>query len=142
MKINASFLLPILLVAFVMAGCEEKLSTASCHAINIDKPFTAMVGEQWCINENDWKITFGPIIEDSRCNVPGLECVWAGRFVMAATIESGEISTDTFYAVNNWQDTIYNGPYRIILDKVFPEQRTSMETLDSSAYSFRIIVQD
>ena len=98
--------------------------------------------DEWCFEEADWKIRFGPFIEDSRCNVPDIVCVWAGRYVMAATIYNhGETVQDTFEAVYNWTDTIYQGPYQIILSKVYPEIRTSMEPLDPSNYSFDIIVK-
>lgn len=61
---------------------------------------------------------------------------------MAVTIDDqGESVQDTFYAEYNWTDTIYQGAYKVILSKVYPEERTSMEPLDPSAYSFEIIVK-
>ncbi|HEX5112662.1 MAG TPA: hypothetical protein VFV79_07435 [Saprospiraceae bacterium] len=89
----------------------------------------------------NWKITFGPFLEDSRCNVPEIDCVWAGRYVMAALIEGAETERDTFYAERDWRDTLHVYPYTIILNKVFPETRTTMGNLDSSAYSFEIIIK-
>jgi hypothetical protein len=123
-------------------GCDKKSDPElTCEPITLNKPFTAKVGEEWCIPGSDWSIKFGPVIEDSRCNVPEIDCIWAGRFVIAATIDNGEITQDTFFAVNNWRDTLYNGPHTIILDKVNPEIRSSTEVLDPSAYSFDMIVR-
>lgn len=131
--------------ALVLAGlnsCDKKTENPlSCNHITLNTPFKARISEQWCVEAADWKITFGPFIEDSRCNVDGFDCVWAGRYVMAATIEKGETVRDTFFAVHNWSDTLYHAPYQIILSKVYPETRLSMEPLDPAAYSFDIIVK-
>jgi hypothetical protein len=70
-----------------------------------------------------------------------IDCVWAGRFVMAALIEANETTRDTFYAQRDWRDTIQRGAYTVILNKVFPEIRETMEPLDTSAYSFEIIIK-
>jgi hypothetical protein len=123
-------------------GCEKKLiSPLSCNTFELNKPFTAKISQDWCLEGSDLKITFGPFIEDSRCNVEGIECIWAGRYVMGATIDNGEPYQDTFYAVNNWTDTLYHGPYQIILTKVYPEMRATMEPLAPALYSFDILVK-
>lgn len=140
MKNYYSFTFGIMLIILSQAGCDKKSDNLLCNQITINKPFIAKVDEQWCLD--DWKIRFGPIQEDSRCNVVDVECVWAGRFVMAAEIDNGESVQDTFYAVSEWRDTLYNGPYKVILNKVFPEVRTSTDPLDDSAYSFEIIVKE
>lgn len=59
---------------------------------------------------------------------------------MAATVDNGETIQDTFYAEINWSDTLYLDR-QIILSKVYPETRISMEPLDTSKYSFDIIVK-
>ena len=142
MKNILSFSLGLCFLLFGFSGCDKKNpSDLGCNQITLNKPFTAKIAEQWCLEETNWKITFGSFIEDSRCNVTGIECVWAGRYVMAATIDNGEAIQDTFLAVNNWSDTLYQGSYRIILSKVFPEIRTTMEPLDPSEYSFEVVVK-
>ena len=121
----------------------EKTSEGSpqCDQIALNQPFTAKIGETYCLPNKNWKITFGPFIEDSRCNVPNIECIWAGRYVMAALIEGGESERDTFFAERDWRDTLHVAPYTIILNKVFPETRTTMEPMDTSGYSFEIIIK-
>lgn len=139
MKFYASFI--ILFSLFGLHSCDKNLS-AGCQQISLGQPFTAKIDEAWCIGATDWKIKFGPFIEDSRCNVADIDCVWAGRYVMGVAIdEHGESVQDTFYAEYNWTDTIYHGAYKVILSKVYPEVRTSMEPLEPSAYSFEIIVK-
>lgn len=127
---------------FGFSGCDKQnQSGLTCSQITLNKPFIARINEQWCLEETNWKIKFGPYLEDSRCNVTGIECIWAGRYVMAATIDSGETLQDTFYAVNNWSDTLHQGTYDIILNKVFPEMRQSTDPLDPGKYSFEVIVK-
>lgn len=142
MKNFISFTLLVLAGMMTSQGCDKNTgSPLNCEPITLNKPFTAKIGEEWCLEATGWSIKFGPAIEDSRCNVPPIECIWAGRFVLAATIDNGEITQDTFFAVNNWRDTLYNGSYTIILDKVNPEIRTTTEILNPSAYSFDMIVR-
>ena len=135
--------LTVLLISALisLADCHPKATAdLHCNTITLNKPFTARIGEQWCIPSSDWKITFGPMKEDSRCNVANVQCVWAGKYVMGATIDNGETIQQTFEAVTHWQDTIYSAPYTIYLNLVKPEVRPTTQPLDPSAYSFDIIV--
>ncbi len=142
MKNSLSFTIGLSFLLFSFSCCDKKNTyDAACNQITLNKPFIAGIDEQWCLDEAIWKIRFGPFIEDSRCNVTGIECVWAGRYVMAATIDNGELVQDTFNAVNNWSDTLYQGIYSILLKKVFPEIRSSTDPLDPSEYSFEVIVK-
>jgi len=131
-----------LLFVLVAEKCEP-VSDAGlrCQEITLNKPFTAKIGEEWCVPQSGWSINFGPVIEDSRCNVVNVECIWAGQFVMATTISNGEINQDTFYAINNWQDTLYANPFTIYLNKVNPEVRATTEPLDPASYSFEMVVR-
>lgn len=126
-----------------VSGCDKKNNPdLPCNPITLNKPFLAKIDELWCLDQADWSIRFGPAVEDSRCNVPGIECVWAGRYVMAATIitADGE-DRDTFYAIHNWSDTLHQDGYNIYLKKVYPEIRPTMEPLDPAKYSFDIVVE-
>ena len=140
MKFN--MILPFLFSLTLLAGCDKKTTgSLLCNEFALNNTFTARLNENWCLKNTDFKISFGPFIEDSRCNVPGIECVWAGRYVMGATMDNGDTVQDTFYAVRDWRDTLYSGPYQVILNKVFPETRPTTDQLDPSAYSFEIIVK-
>jgi hypothetical protein len=138
---------PILIAAVSVlllanSGCDKQSSAdLNCKPIVLDQPFKAGIGEKWCLDAKNWTITFGPFIEDSRCNVPEIDCVWAGRYVMGATFENGGSVRDTFFAVHNWSDTLTFSGHQVILSKVYPEIRQTMEPLDPSAYSFDIIVR-
>ena len=53
----------------------------------------------------------------------------------------GTTLRDTFYAVNNWRDTIYNGPYAIYLNLVKPETRPTTDPIDPDSYSFEMVIK-
>lgn len=131
-----------LLISLSLSSCDKKSEgSPQCESVTLNQPFIAKIGESFCLPEDHWKITFGPFIEDSRCNVPEFDCVWEGRFVLAALIESNETTRDTFFADDDWRDTIQRSGHTIILNKVMPEIRETMEPLDTSAYSFEIIIK-
>lgn len=132
-----------LLFVLVTERCEPKPANGlMCNEAQLNKPFTARIGEEWCLTGTDWKIKLDGVVEDSRCNVPNIECVWAGRYVMAVTIDQdGSILQDTFFAVNNWQDTIYSGSYAIYLTLVKPEIRPTMDPIDADAYSLEMVIK-
>ena len=112
-----------------------------CQEIFPGQTFTAAPGMTYCEPVTGWKMRLGPLIEDSRCNVSGIACIWEGRFVMGVTFLNGGTLQDTFYAAGNWRDTLYNGPFAIMLNEVYPLNRTSFELLDPEEYSFDMIIQ-
>lgn len=130
-----------LLSALAIPSCEDKIANPGCNEITPGVTFTARLGEVWCIPQTDWQMTFGSLIEDSRCNIENVDCIWAGRFVMSTIFDNGEATPDTFYAVNNWTDTLYHGPYAIFLNKVYPLEQSDPGPLDPSAYSFDMVVK-
>ena len=132
-----------LLFVLVTERCEPKSDSGNvCNQAILNKPFVAKIGEEWCLSQTDWKMKLDAVVEDSRCNVTNVDCVWAGRYVMAVTIEQdGTPLRDTFYAVNNWRDTIYNGPYAIYLNLVKPETRPTTDPIDAADYSFEMVIK-
>jgi hypothetical protein len=143
MKTCLSVAMGLCFFIYGFSGCDKNNpSDHTCNEITPGQPFTARLGEQWCLEQENLKITFGPFIEDSRCNVPGIECVWAGRYVMDTTIINSDATTqDTFYAVHNWTDTLYSGNLSIFLNKVFPETKPTTDPIDQKNYSFEVVVK-
>ena len=135
-RVYPSLLLLSLLT--ILPGCDPSRDTLQCPAFSSATPFTVRVGETWCREPDGLELTFGPILEDSRCNVPGVECVWAGRFVLALTLDDGEITRDTFRAEENWQDTLHYPAFDLYLDRVLPETRPTVEWADTSAYRLEL----
>ena len=125
------------------SGCDKDANeNLGCNTFNLNESFTAKSGETWCLKGDDLEITFGDVVEDSRCNVTGIDCVWAGRYVSAVSIlDNNETLRDTFFAVNNWQDTLYVNNHAVLLNKVNPEIRQDMQTLPDEAYSLEILVK-
>ena len=127
----------------MLVSCSTSKTEATfvCKEITLGQSFTAKFGEEWCVPQTGWKMTIGPFIEDGRCNIPFVYCVWEGQFVMGTTFENGMETIDTFRAITNWRDTLVNGPYSIMLNKIYPEMRNDFEPLDPDQYSFEIIVE-
>lgn len=112
-----------------------------CEEINLGEPFTARFGQAYCIPQTNWVMILGPFIEDGRCNIPEILCVWEGQFVMGVSFEGNAESIDTFYAIHNWQDTLVNGNYEIMINQIHPASRTSFDPLELDEYSFEMVVK-
>jgi len=126
-----------------VSACREKTEVASgCMEITPGVAFDAKVHETWCLPDESVKITVGHILDDSRCNVLGIDCVWAGKTDLELQIETKEIPfyRDTLSALYNLKDTISIGSYSLELVKVFPEMRTTFD-VDTTNYSFRMILE-
>lgn len=133
----------ILLSGTFLASCHDEKDTANglCQGITLGQPFIGRIDETWCLQGDSWEITFGPVLEDSRCNVPDVDCFWEGRYVMGALIDNGEVISDMFDVHLGATDTLYSGGYRVIITRVFPETRASFDPLDPSEYSFEVTVK-
>ena len=113
-----------------------------CNEAHLNKPFTARIGEEWCLAQTDWKMKLDAVVEDSRCNVTNVDCVWAGRYVMAVTFShDGTSLRDSFYAINNWKDTIYIESHAVYLNLVKPETRPTTDPIDPASYSFEMVIR-
>lgn len=132
-----------LLFVLVTERCEPKSTSGlMCNEAHLNKPFTARIGEEWCLAQTDWKMKLDAVVEDSRCNVTNVDCVWAGRYVMAVTFShDGTSLRDSFYAINNWKDTIYIESHAVYLHLVKPETRPTTDPIDPASYSFEMVIR-
>ncbi len=136
--------LPFLLISVItLSSCDKKNEglPGDCQSIVLHQPFTARIGETWCIPATGWSIRLDTITEDSRCNVLEYVCVWAGQLVMEATVNEQGHDQVTFVADHDWRDTLYTQDHTIILQKILPETRDSWEILPPQTYAFEIIVK-
>jgi hypothetical protein len=136
--------LTILIMGALWLGSCSKSKTDGpvvCDEITLGQPFTATFGQAYCVPQTNWVMILGPFIEDSRCNIPEILCVWDGQYVMGVTFEGPAETIDTFFAVHNWKDTLVNGPHTIILNEIYPLTRTSFDPLDLNEYSFEMVVK-
>lgn len=138
---RTSILVTCLLITLASCDCDDR-SALPCREIIKDEIFEAKVHDVWCLPDESLKITFGPILEDSRCNIPGFDCFWAGRTLLELLIETNEVAAykDTLYAELNWQDTLSVGNYSLELNKIFPLERTDF-TVDTAKYRFQMVLR-
>jgi hypothetical protein len=134
----------ILIVTILLIyACRDRAGTAlPCKEITPGVLFEAKVHETWCLPDESVKLSINSIVEDSRCNVKDIVCVWAGRAVLELLIETKEIPSyrDTFYAVENWQDTLSIGNYDLELALIHPQERLDT-SVDTAAYRFQMILK-
>ena len=133
-----------ILSAGLAFSCKELVNGATpCNEITLGATFEAKVHDTWCLPDEKVMITIGPILEESRCNVTGIDCVWAGRTVLELIIDTKETPEyrDTLVAERNWQDTITIGGYSLELNKIIPEQRATL-AVDTAKYRFQMILKD
>lgn len=135
--------LSLIALTLLLNACRDRSESAlPCKEITEGVAFEAKVHESWCLPDGSVKLTVNSILEDSRCNVKDLVCVWAGRAVVELLIETNEVPSyrDTFYAVNNWQDTLQIGSHDLELTLVLPVERLDTN-VDTAAYRFQMILK-
>lgn len=137
---NSMWWIPIFfLVLLVAPGCDKENRSPACLEFSENEPFTARIGETWCVDDGQLSFTFGPLLEDSRCNVPEYVCIWEGRVVLEVTIRSQQTVVDSFVTWVDWRDTLHGPGYSLILDKVRPETRPDFTWADTSAYRLDLL---
>ncbi len=136
-----ALLFSTLFLSILFVSCKDTDNALPCKEITPGVAFEAKVHDTWCLPDESVKITIGTVIEDSRCNVKDIVCVWAGRIVLELLIETNEepFYRDTFYAVDNWQDEMMVGNYVLELKQVLPLERNDFVT-DTSEYAFQLIL--
>lgn len=138
-----SLSLSLIALIILLYACRDRAQTASpCKEITEGVAFEAKVHETWCLPNAHIKLTVNSILEDGRCNVKDIDCIWAGRAVVELLIETHEVPSyrDTFYAVHNWQDTLQVGGYDLELALIVPLERL-LPVVDTAAYRFQMILK-
>jgi hypothetical protein len=138
---NRSILIPaLLLLAF---GCKESTNQVMpCQEITLGATFDANISETWCLKDESLKVTFSSVVEDGRCNVVGIECIWPGRFVMEMLIEEqgSQPYRDTLATDETWKGSIAISNYTLSLLKVDPAIRTTFD-VDTADYQFQMVLE-
>lgn len=135
------------LVTVLLVSCKQDENAKpdpdglQCETYPVNVRFNAHVNDVICIENEDIVLGFGRILEDSRCNVPHIDCVWEGRFVMALDVEIGSnVIKDTIRANYQGLDTITYQDFKIEILKVKPEVRPSLEFSDTTAYELEVML--
>jgi len=136
-------LLFILLTITLSLACKDGADkVVPCQEITQGAPFDAAIHDQWCLPDESLKITFRSIVEDGRCNVAGINCIWPGRFVMDLLIEEegSQPYVDTLATDETWKGDLALTNYTLSLLLVQPEQRSSFE-IDTAKYQFQMVLE-
>ena len=133
----------ILLLFLGAASCKDSEKGAlPCNEITPGAYFDARIHDTWCLPDESLKITFDRILEDSRCNVIGIDCIWAGRTVIALKIDSetAGLYTDTLATDESWKGSIDAPGYTLSLDEIKPDIRTNI-AVDTATYRFKMLLE-
>lgn len=134
----------LLFTCFTLGSCDQDNTSKpnfSCVSQQINTPFQARVGDQVCFENENIVLHFGKILEDSRCNIPHVDCFWEGRYVMILDVEeNGAINPDTIQASYIGLDTLIYPDFRILISNVKPEIRTTYEVTDTSLYELEVML--
>ena len=137
------FLLLVVISSLALISCRDLTGRAlPCQEITPDVEFVVKVHDTWCLPDESLKVTFNTILEDGRCNVKDIICVWAGQAVIELLVETYETGQymDTLTAVDNWQGSIDIGSYTLALTQILPIERTEWE-VDTTSYRFRMVLK-
>lgn len=124
-----------------ITACREMTDNAlPCLEITPGMPFEAKIHDTWCLPDGSLQLTFGPILEDGRCNIQEINCFWEGQMLLETEITNhGEMQKDTFRVIGQGSDTLVSGQWSIIMQHVSPEERPDF-SIDTSAYRFTMLV--
>ena len=90
-------ILTLSFIAFlIFSACDTKKAQGdneNYNTQNFDEPFKLNSSKGVKMKDDDLKISFVAVKEDSRCP-EGTTCVWEGQVKVLLKIESGEKSTD------------------------------------------------
>ena len=114
-----------LLVVVALLSIPLVTSACSQNTVNIGQEFSLNIGQATDLEEDDLRIKFLEVIQDSRCAI-GTTCIWAGEvtFVVEITYEgSTEQITLTQPGLNDWPSKyLYKQLYEITYNvKPYPE---------------------
>lgn len=131
-----------LLYIVVFSACDKTRTALPCQHITPGTLFEARVHDTWCLPDGSVRITFNTIVEDSRCNVTDLACIWQGRTVLELIVTTSEAAkyTDTLTTDESWQGEIAIGSYTLSLTQVLPLMRDTT-AVDTASYRFRMMLE-
>lgn len=134
--------LAVFAVVAGMLACKDSGGPMPCKEITEGAIFEARIHETWCLPDESLKITFQSIVEDGRCNVKGIECVWAGRAVLEFLIEEegAQSYRDTLYTNDTWKGELELEKYTLSLLQIKPLERQDF-VVDTAAYRFNMVLE-
>ena len=130
-----------LLVVVMLLSVSLVTSACSQNTVNMGQEFSLNIGQTADLKEDDLRIKFLGVIQDSRCAI-GATCIWAGEVIFAIEITyegSTEQITLTQPGLNDWPSKyIYKQSYEITYNVTpYPELNKQISEDD---YRLEVII--
>jgi hypothetical protein len=137
------FAVAALMVA--LSGCQLT-SRANADPVEAvaDQPFTLHGGQEAVISDQDMRVRFDNVLEDSRCPTE-VECVWTGEARIAVSVRLGDadpaaVEFNTNPAPKQTRSSVVVGAYTIELQSLEPIPRMPGESIPLEDYTATLIV--
>jgi hypothetical protein len=118
-----------LALALTLVSCHSNQAAAQPIAINLGQVFTLDGGQEAMINDENLRLRFDNVLEDSRCP-KSVECFWTGQARIALLVEPNgrgestlEFNTNPAPGQNN--QTARLDEYTITLQSLEPYPQTT-----------------
>jgi hypothetical protein len=134
-------LILILSYLFTAIACEKQVP-APCQEITPGAVFKARIHDTWCLPDESLKITFTSVVEDGRCNITGIDCIWPGYAALGLRIETdaGEMWLDTLKTDQTWQGSTEVAGNTLSLLLIEPLVRSDF-AVDTASYRFEMVLE-
>ena len=131
-------LLIICVLLFSMTGWAH--GTGSLKKVHVEREFDLKAGGEALVKENGIRLTFGGLVEDSRCP-EGVDCIWAGNGKITLTVRKGTSKSITFElnTMTEPKSYIYRG-YEITLVKLAPYPKKDVK-IKNESYVATLVVK-
>jgi hypothetical protein len=138
--------LAVAALGLALTGCQV---TQKAHADPIestaDQPFTLHGGQEATLSDQDLRVRFDDVLEDSRCPTE-VECVWTGQARITVSVQQHEsdpttVEFNTNPAPGQTRESTLVGAYTIELQSLEPYPRTPDESIPLEDYAATLIVR-
>jgi hypothetical protein len=132
-------------LAVALLGCGlGREAEADPVEFTLDKEFTLSGGQDAVISDQNLRVRFTDVLEDSRCPTD-VECFWTGQARIAVLVEpAGSPSTTVQFNTNpapgQTVQTVRAGDYTISLKSLDPYPRTPDDPISFEDYRATLLV--
>lgn len=136
--------LAALVLGATLVSCHTEQAAANPLEINLDQVFTLKGGQEATIKDENLRLRFDEVLEDSRCPT-SVECFWTGQARIALLVEPNgrgettlEFNTNPAPGQNN--QTAQLDEYTITMRSLEPVPRTPDDKLALEDYRATLTV--
>jgi len=132
-------------LGLALTGCQSHEAKADLIEAPVDEPFTLHGGQEAAISNQDMKVRFDDVLEDSRCPTE-VNCFWTGQARIAVSVQQAEgdpttVEFNTNPAPGQTTTSVLMGAYTFELQSLEPYPRTPDESIPLEDYAATLVVR-